>query len=43
MLGFTFLIGGKAAPGYTTAKLIIKLITRSVAEVINSDPDRELG
>jgi len=31
------LIGGKAAPGYATAKLIIKLIN-NVAEVVNSDP-----
>jgi len=34
----TFIFGGKAAPGYLMAKLIIKLIN-SVGEVLDKDPD----
>ena len=33
-----FVFGGKAAPGYTMAKLMIKLIT-SIGETVNNDPD----
>lgn len=33
----TFVFGGKAAPGYVMAKLVIKLV-HAVAEVVNHDP-----
>jgi len=34
----TFIFGGKAAPGYHMAKLMIKLVT-AVGDMVNKDPD----
>ncbi|RAI43165.1 glycogen/starch/alpha-glucan phosphorylase [Rhodoplanes roseus] len=38
MVPRTFVFGGKAAPGYHVAKLIIKLIT-ATGDLVNDDPD----
>jgi starch phosphorylase len=36
----TFIIGGKSAPGYKMAKLIINLI-KSIQDMVNNDPEME--
>lgn len=38
MVKRVFMVGGKAAPGYITAKKIIKLIT-SIGDKVNNDPE----
>ncbi len=38
MVPRTFIFGGKAAPGYHMAKLMIKLIT-AIGDVVNADPE----
>ncbi len=38
MVPRTIIFGGKAAPAYFAAKMVIKLIT-SVAEIVNNDPE----
>ena len=40
MVPRTVIFGGKAAPGYAMAKLIIRFIN-GIAEMVNADPDME--